>query len=56
MGYHAPLQAIFYMKTLIGFMEKVKIMAQISRSSGPWKRFGKNFKAERRALSRPAAV
>jgi hypothetical protein len=44
------------MKALIGFMEKVKSMAQSSKKSGTWQPFGKTSKTEKKASSLPVAV
>jgi hypothetical protein len=44
------------MKTLIRFMKKVKSMAQSSKVSGSWQQFGKTFKTEKKASSRPVAA
>jgi hypothetical protein len=52
----ASLQAVFYMKALIGFVGKVKSRRNLQTNSGSWEPFGKNFKTGKKTSSRPMAV
>jgi hypothetical protein len=52
----ASLQAKLYMKTLIGFMKKVKSMANYSTTRRSWQPFGKTFRKGKRAFFQPMDV